>query len=134
VNKLDLTGVPFGREEFVQQQLAERAEAIGTYCDKIGCLPDPEVGLRLLATKSAAAKSSYHKRLLPPSITKQGATACSVHLRRTVAMRALLGEGIGPGIGAISEMDDPEPLTPNADATTRKKFEEHFGHSFCASC
>ena len=65
VNNLISLGVPFGREEFVLQQLAERAEVIGTYCDKIGCLPDPEVGLRLL-TKSAAAKSSYHMRLLPP--------------------------------------------------------------------
>jgi hypothetical protein len=121
VNNLISLGVPFGSEEFVLQQLAERAEVIGTYCDKIGCLPDPEVGLRLL-TKSAAAKSSYHMRLLPPSLTKQEAAACSVHLRRT--MRALLGEGIGPGIGAISEMDDPEPLKPNADATTKKKYEE----------
>jgi hypothetical protein len=88
-------GVPFGSEEFVQQQLAEREEAIDTYCDKIAnrCLLDPEVGLRLL-TKSAAAKSSYHMRLLPPSITKQEATACSAHLRRT--MRGLLGEGLGP--------------------------------------
>jgi hypothetical protein len=123
VNNLISLGVPFGSEEFVLQQLAERAEVIGTYCDKIDCLPDPEVGLRLL-TKSAAAKSSFHMRLLPPSLTKQEAAACSVHFKRRT-MRALLGEGIGPGIGAISEMDDPEPLKLNADATTRKKFEEH---------
>jgi len=31
---------------------------------------------------------------------------------------------LGPGTGANSEMDDPEPLTPNADATARKKYEE----------
>jgi hypothetical protein len=41
VNNLISLGVPFGSEEFVQQQLAEREEAIGNYCDKIGCLPGP---------------------------------------------------------------------------------------------
>ena len=120
VDQLIALGVPFGSTDFVQQQLEERATAIGTYCDKIGCLPDVEVALRLL-TKSAAAKSSYHMRLLPPSITQKEATACSVHLRKT--MRGLLGEGLGPGIGANTEMDDPDPLPEDADAATEAKHE-----------
>jgi hypothetical protein len=121
VDQLITLGVPHGNEEFVQQQLVERAEVIGTYCDKIACLPDVEVALRLL-TKSAAAKFSYHMRLLPPSSTHQEAKACTVHLRRT--MRCMLGEGLGPGIGANTEMDDPKPLPPNAGAAAEKEYEE----------
>jgi hypothetical protein len=104
VNNLISLGVPFGSEEFVLQQLAERAEVIGTYCDKLVAFLT--LGLRLLTYLTSSqlqlAKSSYHMRLLPPSLTKQEAAACSVHLRRT--MRALLGpgEGIGSGIGASS--------------------------------
>ena len=116
VKELTALGIPFGSPAFVQQQLEQKAEEIGDYCEKIGQLHDKEVALRML-TKSATAKASYLLRLLPPGVTSDAAKACSAHLR--LSMRALLGDGLGPGMGANEEMDDPPPPPPDASVYTK---------------
>lgn len=111
-------GVPLGLPMFVMEQLAERAARIGLYCDKIQQLQDKEVAFHML-TKSATAKADFHVRILAPSITAEMAEATTAHLRRT--MRAILGDGLGPGVGANAEMDPPPPLQMSAGPHQKKR-------------